>query len=141
MKNKNKTTKSAKSNKSNKSTKPTPNATYFPDIKKVSESFSEVIPNIRWAPLRGIPFERRIQTATVLSWCFLLGNCLILFGISLAIPILWPLHIAYILFICFDKAPVKGGRRSEWFRRLPIWSYYAAYFPIKLVKVNSQLYQ
>lgn len=106
------------------------------DLKKVSEAISEAIPTVRWAPLRGIPFERRVQTASVLCWVFLLGNCLTLFCFSLCLPFLWPLHIAYITYIWLDKSPENGGRRSDWFRRLPCWSYFAAYFPVKLVKVH-----
>lgn len=106
----------------------------FPDIKSVSE----VIPSVRWAPLRGIPFERRIQTVAVLTWVFLLGNCLTIFGFSLFVPLLWPLHIAYIIYLWRDQSPENGGRRSEWFRRLPCWNYFAAYFPVKLVKVINK---
>lgn len=105
--------------------------TFLPDIK----SITEVIPQVRWAPLRGIPFERRLQTAAVLVWIFLLGNCLTLFGLSFMVPMLWPIHIAYMIYLWFDQAHENGGRRSDWFRRLPFWSLFAGYFPIKLVKV------
>lgn len=108
---------------------------FLPDIKNVSEKITEVIPNVRWAPLRGIPFERRVQTAAVLSWVFLLGNCCMIFFGSLILPVLWPLHIAYLIYLFFDGVSEKGGRRSDWFRRLSCWSYFAAYFPVKLVKV------
>lgn len=100
---------------------------------------SEVISNVRWAPLRGIPFERRVQTAAVLTWIFLLGNCLTIFGLSLLNPFLWPLHLAYIIYLWRDQSPENGGRRSEWFRRLPCWGYFAAYFPVKLVKVITKI--
>jgi hypothetical protein len=110
--------------------------TFLPDIKKVSQSITEAIPQVRWAPLRGIPFERRLQTAAVLVWIFCLGNCLTLFGLSFMIPVLWPLHVAYIIYLLLDQVHEKGGRRSDWFRRLPCWSFFAGYFPIKLVKVT-----
>ncbi|KAI8061819.1 diacylglycerol acyltransferase [Gilbertella persicaria] len=93
----------------------------------------DALSHVRWAPLT-IPFERRLQTAAVLTWVFLLGNCFTLFLWSLCLPFLWPLQIAYIIFIAKDKAPENGGRRSEWFRRLPFWHYFVSYFPIKLVK-------
>ncbi|KAI8889318.1 diacylglycerol acyltransferase [Backusella circina FSU 941] len=102
--------------------------------KDVSESLSENISNVRWAPLHGIPFERRIQTATVFLWVFLLFNCLCIFGWSLLLPFLWPLHIAYLIYIYKDISSENGGRRCEWFRKLHVWSYFAAYFPVKLVK-------
>ncbi|OBZ82411.1 Diacylglycerol O-acyltransferase 2B [Choanephora cucurbitarum] len=88
---------------------------------------------IRWAPLR-VPLERRLQTAAILIWMFLLGNCLMFFGWTMLLPFLWPLHIAYFIFIWKDRAPENGGRRSEWFRRLPFWHYFVQYFPIQLVK-------
>jgi 2-acylglycerol O-acyltransferase 2 len=97
----------------------------------------EHVPNVRWAPLTGIPFERRLQTAAVLVWVFLLGNCLTLFFTSLFFPVLWPLHIAYFIYCWFDHSPEKGGRRSDWFRSLPFWRYFAGYFPVKLVKVKD----
>lgn len=105
----------------------------LPDIKKVSEVIQNM-PNVRWAPLTGIPFERRVQTAAVLTWVFLLGNCFTIFFCSLFLPFLWPLHIAYIIYLCRDQSAENGGRRSDWFRRLPVWNYFAGYFPIKLVK-------
>lgn len=107
----------------------------LPDIKKVSEIIPSV-PDVHWAPLTGIPFERRIQMAVVLMWIFLLGNCLTIFCCSLFVPFLWPLHIAYIIYLYRDQSPENGGRRSDWFRRLPIWNYYAGYFPAKLVKAS-----
>ena len=105
----------------------------LPDIKKVSKVIQSM-PNVRWAPLTGIPFERRVQTAAVLTWVFLLGNCLTVFFCSLFLPFLWPIHIAYIIYLCRDQSAENGGRRSEWFRRLPVWNYFAGYFPVKLVK-------
>jgi 2-acylglycerol O-acyltransferase 2 len=102
--------------------------------KNVSETLSENIPNVRWAPLHGIPFERRIQTATVFLWMFLLFNCLCLFGCSLLVPFLWPFHIAYVVYLCKDTSSENGGRRYEWFRRLRVWNYFAGYFPVKLIK-------
>ncbi|KAI8647532.1 diacylglycerol acyltransferase type 2B [Parasitella parasitica] len=95
------------------------------------------MPNVRWAPLTGIPFERRVQTAVVLLWVFLLGNCITLFCCSLFLPVLWPLHIAYIIYLYRDQSAENGGRRSDWFRRLPVWNYFAGYFPVKLVKESD----
>ncbi|CAO3576106.1 unnamed protein product [Absidia cylindrospora] len=53
---------------------------------------------------------------------------------SFLIPFLWPLVIAYVTFVYFDKAPEKGGRRFEWTRKLPIWKYFVDYYPMSLVK-------
>ncbi|KAI8335612.1 diacylglycerol acyltransferase type 2B [Blakeslea trispora] len=89
--------------------------------------------HIRWAPLR-VPFERRLQTAAILTWIFLLGNSLMFFCWTLCLPFLWPLHFAYLVYMIRDRCPENGGRRSEWFRQLPCWRYFVDYFPIQLVK-------
>ncbi|RCH93260.1 diacylglycerol O-acyltransferase 1 [Rhizopus azygosporus] len=89
---------------------------------------------IQWAPLRGIPLERRLQTAAIVCWLSLIGGCSLLFTASLTITVLWPLHIAYLIYIWMDQSHEKGGRRSERFRRLRIWHYFANYFPVSLVK-------
>ncbi|ORX57392.1 DAGAT-domain-containing protein [Hesseltinella vesiculosa] len=88
---------------------------------------------VRWAPLH-IPFQRRLQMLALLFWISLLFICLSIFLGSFLIPVLWPLLIAYVTFVFFDKAPEQGGRRLEWTRYLPVWRYFADYFPAKLVK-------
>lgn len=91
---------------------------------------------VEWAPWN-VPLKRRLQMAAVLFWISLLFLCLSTFAYCLMFPIFWPLLIAYVTFIYFDKAPEKGGRRFEWARRLPIWRYFADYYPIQLIKVNN----
>ncbi|CAG8648100.1 17615_t:CDS:2 [Dentiscutata erythropus] len=88
---------------------------------------------IQLAPLN-VPFERRIQTATVALWLVSLPLTLFIFLISCTIIFLWPLIIPYLLFILFDIAPENGGRRFEFARRAKYWRYYADYYPIKLIK-------
>lgn len=95
-------------------------------------------PHVRWAPLRGIPLERRLQMLAVCTWVFLLFICLVLFAYCFTLPFLWPLLIAYIIFLYTDKAPETGGRRFDWTRRWPLWKYFVDYFPAKLVKVNKE---
>lgn len=94
-------------------------------------------PHVRWAPLRGIPLERRLQMLAVCTWVFLLFICLVLFAYCFTLPFLWPLLIAYIIFLYTDKAPETGGRRFDWTRRWPLWKYFVDYFPAKLVKVTT----
>ncbi|ORZ12014.1 diacylglycerol acyltransferase-domain-containing protein [Absidia repens] len=89
--------------------------------------------HVRWAPLK-IPLKRRLQMGVLLFYICLLPICLSLFMYSLLIPFLWPLVIAYVTFVYFDKAPEKGGRRFEWTRKLPIWKYFVDYYPMSLVK-------
>lgn len=93
------------------------------------------VPRVRWVPLRGVPLERRLQTAAVSLWVFLLFICLSVFAYCFLHPFLWPLLIAYIIFLHTDKAPETGGRRFDWARRWRIWNYFVDYFPVKLIKV------
>ncbi|KAI7905377.1 diacylglycerol acyltransferase [Cokeromyces recurvatus] len=111
-------------------------AKHIPSLSEIKH-LSEQIPEVQWAPVRGIPFERRVQTAVVLAWIFLLGNCLLSFTLSLFFAFLWPFHIAYIIYLWLDPSPENGGRRSEWFRELSFWKYFANYFPINLVKESD----
>ncbi|KAL1936198.1 hypothetical protein VTP01DRAFT_332 [Rhizomucor pusillus] len=92
------------------------------------------VPRVRWVPLRGVPLERRLQTAAVSLWVFLLFICLSVFAYCFLHPFLWPLLIAYIIFLHTDKAPETGGRRFDWARRWRIWNYFVDYFPVKLIK-------
>ncbi|KAG1522010.1 hypothetical protein G6F52_006228 [Rhizopus delemar] len=102
--------------------------------KNILSSVSDCFPKIEWAPLWGIPLERRMQTAAVVVWLILLGSCMSLSIFSLTLPVLWPIHIAYLAYLWIDQSHENGGRRSEWFRSLPFWHYFAGYFPVKIVK-------
>ncbi|KAF7725343.1 diacylglycerol O-acyltransferase 1 [Apophysomyces ossiformis] len=93
--------------------------------------------HIRWAPLHGIPLERRLQMLATCIWIALLPICLGVFLLCFLFPVLWPLLIAYIAFLFFDQAPENGGRRFDWPRRWLLWRYFAAYFPVKLIKEHD----
>jgi hypothetical protein len=78
-----------------------------------------------------------LSTATV---CLLLSSicmaCLIdgfifaHFGVPRSIPPLWPLLIAYLLWILYiDNSADHGGRSSPWFRSMRFWRYFADYYP------------
>lgn len=115
-----------------------PLSRYSLPIHNTSMEIKEQRPHVRWAPLRGIPLERRLQMLAVCTWVFLLFICLVLFAYCFTLPFLWPLLIAYITFLYTDKAPETGGRRFDWTRRWPLWKYFVDYFPAKLVKVQTQ---
>ncbi|KAI8075054.1 diacylglycerol acyltransferase type 2A [Gongronella butleri] len=87
----------------------------------------------RMAPLL-VPLERRLQTLSALLYgvepSFVLGFFLCLW----ALPFLWPLLIAYLIWVYLDQQPVRGGRRIEWLRRLSLWNYFADYFPVSIIK-------
>ncbi|KAI8638373.1 diacylglycerol acyltransferase [Parasitella parasitica] len=89
---------------------------------------------VRWAPIRGIPIERRLQMLAVCTWISLFFVCISLFIFMATCKFLWPVLIAYITFLFVDKAPESGGRRFESARRWTIWRYFADYFPVRLVK-------
>lgn len=56
-----------------------------------------------------------------------------------AIPIFWPLLIPYFIYCSFSQQGTSGdlSRRSEFLRRLPIWSIYASYFPARLHRTEE----
>ncbi|KAI8393320.1 diacylglycerol acyltransferase [Radiomyces spectabilis] len=109
-------------------------------VETVTEEKLTAIPqarSVRWAPLRGIPLERRLQMLAVCTWISLLFICLVTFSVCFAFPILWPLLIAYAIFLFHDTAPESGGRRFDCTRRWAIWRYFANYFPVKLIKEHD----
>lgn len=121
-----------------------------------------VVIGARWAPL-GVPVKRRLQTAAVLMHCVGIGLSLSIFFALCAVPIFWPISSSpthFVSMVCFveiadfglpviiylfsillatDPADGKLKKRREWFRRLPIWTYFAEYFPAKLHKTHNLL--
>ncbi|KAI9497810.1 hypothetical protein BDB00DRAFT_540988 [Zychaea mexicana] len=87
----------------------------------------------RMAPL-SVPWKRRLQTAAVLFWGIepALFFCIFLF--LAAIPVFWPLAIAYVIWLWMDQAPIRGGRRRELARTWSYWRYFADYFPAIITK-------
>lgn len=94
--------------------------------------------SIRWAPLN-IPLKRRLQTLIVLVHTLSIAGLLTAFLWLCAIPILWPLLMPYLLYVLFSHAGTSGelSHRSERFRRSPIWSLFASYFPARLHRTQE----
>ncbi|EFX04705.1 diacylglycerol acyltransferase [Grosmannia clavigera kw1407] len=92
-------------------------------------------PKVRFAPLR-VPLRRRKQTLAVLIHCTSIMVSLPLFFFCCAVPLAWPLLIPYMLHLLFSTAATDGRLhwRSEWFRSLPLWRWFGAYFPAQLHK-------
>ncbi|XP_015683124.1 2-acylglycerol O-acyltransferase 2-A-like [Protobothrops mucrosquamatus] len=92
---------------------------------------------IEFAPHHN-PWERRIQTASVLQWLFYflcMGQCSIAVFILLLFTRFWLISALYAVWWVFNwDTPSKGGRRSNQMRNLVIWRYMKDYFPISLVK-------
>ncbi|CAN8099093.1 unnamed protein product [Discula destructiva] len=124
----------------------------YPDIQSGSDEIEEeeqrrrdkekaaIVAGARWAPL-GVPVKRRLQTAAVLMHCVCMGTTLSMFFGVCAVPLFWPIIILYLFSILFSTAGTDGKlkRRNDWIRRLPIWTYFADYFPAKLHKTHELL--
>nr|BBA16945.1 diacylgycerol acyltransferase isoform 1 [Rhodosporidiobolus fluvialis] len=82
-----------------------------------------------------VPRHRRLQTFSVFAWTTALPLTLATFFVLCSIPPLWPLIIAYLVWVfCFDQAPIRGGRPQGWFRRCRVWQWFAEYYPVSLIK-------
>jgi 2-acylglycerol O-acyltransferase 2 len=90
---------------------------------------------IRFAPLR-MPFPRRLQTAAVYFHCMTLVSLIAAFWFTCANPLTWPILLPYLVHLTFSAAGTNGklGHRSEYLRSLPLWKFFAAYFPMRLHK-------
>eukprot|EP00455_Lapot_gusevi_P001403 TRINITY_DN1056_c0_g1_i1.p2 TRINITY_DN1056_c0_g1~~TRINITY_DN1056_c0_g1_i1.p2 ORF type:complete len:346 (-),score=128.21 TRINITY_DN1056_c0_g1_i1:68-1105(-) len=86
-----------------------------------------------WAPLN-VPLHRRRQTFAVLLWALLYPICLGLTIFLLTFPLCWFFAFPYFLYCALDKAQINGGRKKDWFRRLPLWKHFVDYFPVSLEK-------
>ncbi|CAO3650575.1 unnamed protein product [Cunninghamella echinulata] len=85
------------------------------------------------APLL-VPWERRLQTLATLTYGAEPSLLIGLFIFLWTMPVLWPLLAAYLIWMCKDKAPVKGGRKIQAFRELRFWNWFANYFPVNIIK-------
>jgi 2-acylglycerol O-acyltransferase 2 len=99
---------------------------------------------LRWAPLN-VPLRRRLQTLSVLLLFPAQLFCLLVFGVAL----IWSpftvwlryLAIAYLVFIhVYDRdTPSQGGYYwGRSIRKLPLWTLFRDYFPIKLVRSTKE---
>jgi len=47
-------------------------------------------------------------------------------------------YLAWIVFDCFIlRRPSRGGRRSDWFRSMRLWTHFRDYFPVRLQKTTD----
>jgi 2-acylglycerol O-acyltransferase 2 len=93
---------------------------------------------IRFAPWN-IPYRRRLQTLAVVTHCLSIAMTVSFFFFLCAIPLVWPLLIPYLLHMLLSKSAIDGRLRprSERFRRLPVWKFFAEYFPAQLHKTHD----
>jgi 2-acylglycerol O-acyltransferase 2 len=92
---------------------------------------------IRFAPWN-IPYRRRLQTLAVVVHCLSIAVTVSFFFFLCAIPLTWPILIPYLLHMLLSKSATDGRlrARSERFRRLPVWNFFADYFPARLHKTH-----
>ena len=93
---------------------------------------------IRFAPWN-IPYRRRLQTMAVLAHCLSIAVTVSVFFFLCANPLMWPILIPYLLHMLLSKSATDGRlrARSERFRRLRVWKYFANYFPAALHKTHE----
>ncbi|KZP08351.1 DAGAT-domain-containing protein [Athelia psychrophila] len=90
--------------------------------------------SIDFVPLK-IPRKRRLQMLAVAVWSTLMPLMVVAFLFLWSIPPLWPLLVAYLVWIhLIDRSPDHGGRPSQWFRSMRCWTYFADYYPASLKK-------
>ncbi|KAI8924669.1 diacylglycerol acyltransferase [Entophlyctis helioformis] len=92
---------------------------------------------IEFAPLN-VPLHRRLQTAAVLFWVLLPTLANATWMLMLWFPWTRPLILGYVaVYMLFDHAAENGGRKVDWFRRLPMWRWFCDYFPVSLIKTTD----
>lgn len=93
---------------------------------------------IRLAPWN-IPWRRRLQTLAVIMHLLTIVVLPAFFFFLCAIPLTWPIVIPYLLHMLLSKSATDGRlrMRSERWRRLPVWKFFAGYFPAQLHKTHE----
>ncbi|KAK0751584.1 diacylglycerol acyltransferase-domain-containing protein [Schizothecium vesticola] len=93
---------------------------------------------VRFAPFN-IPWRRRLQTLAVVTHSLSIASTVSFFFFLCAIPLTWPLLVPYLLYMLLSDAATDGRLRfrSERFRRLPLWGFFADYFPARLHKTHD----
>ena len=97
--------------------------------------------NIELAPLF-IPFERRLQTLSVLYYTFLFLQGLSIIGILTIVYLLFTdlywIACLYMIWYFYDSDSCnQGGRTIKYFRQMKIWHYLRDYFPVSLIKTTD----
>lgn len=94
---------------------------------------------VRFAPLN-VPLHRRLETFALTYHILSIPVWMSFFLLCCAIPLMWPLVIIYLLYYASDNSSENGGvasRYSPKFRSVPLWKYFANYFPITLHRTQE----
>jgi len=89
-----------------------------------------------------IPLARRLQTFAVLFWISMYLFSGITFTAFLAYVLFytrfWPLSVAYLSFVVWDRDTCNTGGRNgflvRWVRGWRLWKHFADFFPVTIVK-------
>ncbi|KAI0831885.1 DAGAT-domain-containing protein [Trametes gibbosa] len=91
-------------------------------------------PHIEFVPAK-IPRKRRLQTLAVAIWSTTIIWSITIFLFLCAFPPLWPILVAYVVWIRYiDNSPEHGGRLSPLVRSMKFWRYFAEYYPASFLK-------
>ncbi|KZL68212.1 diacylglycerol O-acyltransferase 2B, partial [Colletotrichum tofieldiae] len=106
--------------------------------RRNSHRFGLKAGGIRFAPLQ-VPFQRRLQTGAVLFHGLSILTFVSVFFFLAAIPFTWPLLVPYLIHLSLSSVASNGNLtyRSEWLRSLPIWKFFAEYYPAELHKTHD----
>ncbi|CAN6639766.1 diacylglycerol O-acyltransferase 1 [Trichomonascus vanleenenianus] len=94
------------------------------------------LPRIRFAPVF-VPAHKWLEVIALLWHVLSIPSFATFFMLCCAFPPFWPFALIYVAYMWFDKSPEDGSpadRFSMRFRSMPLWRYYARYFPITLHK-------
>jgi len=94
---------------------------------------SRRLPRINFVPL-SVPADRRLQTASVITWSVLPMIVPAFFLLLCSLPPFWPLIIGYLIWMSFDKASIHGSRAVPALRQSNFFKHFANYFPVALIK-------
>ncbi|KXH47503.1 diacylglycerol acyltransferase [Colletotrichum nymphaeae SA-01] len=115
-----------------------PRLTLAAQGRRNSHRFGLKAAGIRFAPLQ-VPFQRRLQTGAVLFHGLSILIFVSIFFFLAAIPFTWPLLVPYLIHLSLSGVASNGNLklRSEWLRSLPIWKFFADYYPAELHKTHD----
>lgn len=108
------------------------------DVKAKEKVCEKKSTKEKWYKLKvaslSTPMDRRMQTLSVVSFWWYMPFSILLFIIMSLFPPFWIILIPYVIYMMYDNAPQRGGRRIQWLREHSWWNYFRDYFPAQLIK-------
>ncbi|XP_076147226.1 diacylglycerol O-acyltransferase 2-like [Alosa pseudoharengus] len=119
---------------------------YFSTLQGVGTSVGSSVlaavrhlPSVRWlsSAMEAKLLQRLAVVQYILSFLFMGPACIILL-MYLLYTSCWWVTALYCLWLAHDwNTHKQAGRRSEWVRNWPVWTYFKDYFPIRLIKTHD----